>query len=410
MTTTDYQKVASTADNADVKQAFVCFAGCDWWYHNRGLFVTQIMTRLARHTKVLFINSLGMRVPNLKEDKYALRKIFRKIRSFARYIRRDASGMYVMSPISLPLSGSKFGRAFNSYCVFLQVKIAMFILSIKDPIFYIGCPPAWEVVKRISRNYLIYENTDLFEEMPGVNKSYIKSLDQELVKSSNLVLYVNNQMFDDGLKRNPQSLLIGHGVDFEIFANAEESKFIPEDIAHIPRPIAGYFGDICDKTFDFELVQYLAGSLPEVSFVLIGPLSSDVERLKKFKNIYILGQKSYQDIPHYGKMFDVSILPWKKNQWVKHSYPIKIKEYLALGNPFVSVDIPAAMIFSNVTYIAHDYDDYVSKVRRAVEDNDPQNRQKRKESVRVETWDSKVDQIINFIGKDLNRLNVSRTT
>ena len=86
-----------------------------------------------------------------------------------------------------------------------------------------------------------------------------------------------------------------------------------------------------------------------------------------------------------------------------HSYPIKIKEYLVLGNPFVSVDIPAARIFGNVTYIACDYDDCVSKVRQAAKDKDPQNRQRRKEIVRNETWDSKVEQIMAVMEKDLNK-------
>jgi len=396
--------------NKKIIPPIVCFAGCDWWYHNRGLFVPQVMTRLAKHTKVLFVNSLGMRVPNLKSDRLALRKIFRKVCSFARFLRKDRiSGMYVMSPVSLPFWGSTLGRVINTYSILLQVKIAMFILGIKNPIFYIGCPPAWEVVKKMKHNYLIYERTDLFEEMPGIDKPYIASLDNDLTRLSNLVLYVDDAMFNDGARQNPNSLLIGHGVDFSFFADAEKSGYIPEDIAKIPKPIIGYFGDICDKTFDFDLLRHLAANLQDMSFVLIGPLSSDIECLRKFKNVYILGQKAYEDIPHYGKVFDVSILPWKKNKWVAHSYPVKIKEYLAMGNPFVSVDIPAVKSFDKVTYAAADYDDFVYKVRQAVKDKDLQNRQKRKDSVRNETWDSKVGQILEFIDKSDYWKHISRT-
>ncbi len=396
--------------NQKIIPSIVCFAGCDWWYHNRGLFVPQVMTRLAKHTKVLFINSLGMRVPNLKSDQFALRKILRKIRSSARFLRKDSkSGMYILSPVSLPFWGSTFGRVVNAYSILVQVKLAMLILRIRNPIFYVGCPPAWEVIKKMKYNYLVYERTDLFEEMPGIDKPYIASLDNDLARLSNLVLYVDDAMFKDGAEQNPNSILIGHGVDFDFFAETEKSDYIPEDVARIPKPIIGYFGDICDKTFDFDLIQHLASNLSEMSFVLVGPLSSNVDGLRKLKNVYILGQKPYEDIPHYGNVFDVSILPWKKNKWVMHSYPVKIKEYLALGNPFVSVDIPAARSFAHVTYIASDYDDCVAKVRHAAKDKDLQNRQKRKESVRNETWDSKVEQILEFIDKSDYWKHISST-
>lgn len=382
----------------------VCFAGCDWWYHNRGLFVSQIMPRMARHTSVLFINSLGMRVPSLKNDRFALNKIFRKIRSITHFLQEDRkSGMYVMSPVTLPLWGNKLGRLFNTYSILLQVKIAMLILRVKNPIYYIGCPPALEVIKKMGqKRFMIYERTDLFEEMSGVDKSYIHYLDDELVRLSDLVLYVDTAMYNEGVKQNPNSLLIGHGVDFSFFADADKSDYIPKDIANIPRPIIGYYGDIFDKVFDFDLFEHLVTSLPDMSFVLIGPLSSNVDCLKKHKNVYILGQKDYKEIPHYGKAFDVSILPRKKNRWVIHSYPVKIKEYLALGNPFVSVNILAVEPFRTVIYVAHDYDDFVAKVQEAVLDKDPLNRQRRKESVRNETWDSKTKQIVDLINKDVS--------
>ena len=360
------------------------------------------MPRLAKHTRVLFINSLGMRVPNLKKDPLAVTKIFRKIHSIARFICKDISGMYVMSPVSLPLLGSALARALNTYLVLFQTKLVMLLLGIKRPVFYIGCPPAWDVAKKIKHKYLIYERTDLFEEMPEANKAYIASLDNELTESADLVLYANELLWKQGISKNKNSLLIGHGVDFELFAAAEQTDYVPADIVAIPKPIIGFFGDICDKTFDFELMCYLAMKLPQMSFVLIGPLSSDVNCLKKFKNVHILGQKRYEDIPHYGKVFDVSILPWKKNTWVMYSYPVKIKEYLAMGKPFVSVDIPAARTFKSVVCIANDYDDFVLKLCQAVEDKDPQTKQGRRESVQNETWDSKVEQIKAFIERSIS--------
>ena len=378
----------------------ICFSGTDWWYHNRGLFCPQIMRRLAKDHKVLYVNSLGMRVPSLRKDKYAVKKITRKLRSISRLLRKVNDNMHVFSVLPFPFLGTKIGRKLNTLFVFAQVRIAMMLTRVKDPIMFVGCPPALEVVRKIKHRYLIYERTDLFEEMPEVDKPYITSLDNELVQSSDLVLYVDAAMYKEGVKQNRNSLLVGHGVDFSFFADADKSDYIPADVAKIPKPIIGYFGDISDRTFDFDLMQHLAASLPDMSFALVGPLSSNVDCLRRFKNIYILGQKAYEEIPHYGKLFDVSILPWTKNRWVMHSYPIKIKEYLALGSPFVTVDIPAVEDFKDVIYVANDYDDFVSKVCQAIDEDGPGYRQKRKERVRNGTWDSKVQQIIDFVKKD----------
>ena len=45
----------------------ICIGGEDWWYHNRGHFDFQIMRRLAETMPVLFVNSLAVRMPSLKE-------------------------------------------------------------------------------------------------------------------------------------------------------------------------------------------------------------------------------------------------------------------------------------------------------------------------------------------------------
>lgn len=381
----------------------VCFGGCDWWYHNRGLFCPQIMTRLAKRYRVLFVNSLGMRIPSLKRDRKTSSKIFRKLRSILLFLRKAESNMYVLSPISLPL-GSRAGRKINCFCVYLQIKLVTFLLGIIEPVVYINCPPALEIVKKLrKRQFMIYERTDLFEEMPGADRTYITSLDDELTESADLVLYVNKALWEQGIRKNSNSLLIGHGVDYERFAKAEESKYVPDDIREIPRPIAGYFGDITEDVCDFELLEYAAKKLTNISFVLVGPISSGVTKLKKYNNIYFLGQKPYEEIPHYGKMFDVAIMPWKKNRWIEFCNPVKTKEYLALGKPIVSIDYPELKPYCDIVYPASDYDGFVRGIRIALQEDDPSLKRERQKKVQNETWDSKVEQIEAFIEKDLQQ-------
>ena len=381
----------------DNNTTIVCFAGCDWWYHNRGLFVPQVMSRIAKHKRVLFINSIGMRTPNIKDDKDALIKILRKLASVSKFLRKDKdSGMYIFSPLSVPLK-SRLGKKVNHFFLRLQTNLVLRFLGISKPIYYIGSPPAWEIVKNKRYSYLIYERTDIFSEMPGVDKPYIEKLDNELMQSANLVLYVNTRMWEDGMKFNKNSLLIGHGVDYNLFSRAAESKFSPKDISDIPKPIIGFFGDITPETSDLSLLKYIATKLPNMSLVLVGPISTDISELKTLDNIFFLGPKPYDLIPHYGKYFDVSIMAWEKNRWIELCNPVKMKEYLALANPIVTTRYPEAEQYSQLIYIADDYDDFVNKVKIAVKEDNDLIRERRRQAVVNETWDHKVNEILEYI-------------
>jgi hypothetical protein len=384
-------------NNEDNINSIICFAGCDWWYHNRGLFCPQVMKRLAKDYKVLFVNSLGMRVPSLKGDKYAAKKIFRKLHSLVHFLRKADNGMYVFSPLSLPFLGSPFGRKFNTFFLLFQVKLVMALMRFKKPIFYVGCVPAFEIVKKLNRRYLIYERTDLFEEMPGTDKNYIASLDRELAESADLVLYVNKAMWKQGVAKNENSILLGHGVDFEVFSQAEKSNHVPDDIALVHKPIVGFFGEITADVCDFALLEYMAKELPNISLVLIGTTSSDVSGLRVYNNVYFLGHKPYEQIPDYGKVFDVAIMPWKRNKWIEFCNPVKIKEYLALGRPVVSIYYPEIEPYSDIVYVAKSYEQFVSYVRKAIAENDVGLKIARRKRVENETWDSKVKQIIHYI-------------
>ncbi len=372
----------------------ICFADSDWWYHNRGLFAAQVMPRIAKHYKVLFVNSLGFRVPSLKRDRSALKKIARKLRSMLRLLRRTKEGMYVFSPLCLPVFDRPVSGALWRFLLLLQIRICMLVLGMKKPILYIGCPTAWEVVKQLRWDCLVYQKTDVFEEAPGGNQPYIRALDEALTTNADLILYVNSALCREGEAKNKNCQLVGHGVDFDLFARAEREEYVPEDIRSISRPIVGFFGDITDDVCDFELITRVAEALPHASVVMVGPVSSDVSNLKQCSNIFFLGQKPYDEIPHYGKMFDVAIMPWKKNRWIEFCNPIKTKEYLALGKPIVSTWYPELAPYVDVVYAAHEHDEFVEMVGKALVEDEPDMRDKRRRVVQDETWDKKVEQIV----------------
>ena len=57
----------------------VCFGGEDWWYHNRAHIDMQLMRQFAKNNTSLYINSIVMQKPNLKEGGRLGKRLLRKL-------------------------------------------------------------------------------------------------------------------------------------------------------------------------------------------------------------------------------------------------------------------------------------------------------------------------------------------
>ena len=76
----------------------VCFGGEDWWYHNRAHYDMQMMRELSYRMPVLYVNSIGMRVPTVTEGGMFFKRVQRKLKSFSRGLVRVREGFAVQSP------------------------------------------------------------------------------------------------------------------------------------------------------------------------------------------------------------------------------------------------------------------------------------------------------------------------
>ena len=167
------------------------------------------------------------------------------------------------------------------------------------------------------------------------------------------------------------------------------------DISGIENPIVGYFGALDEHKLDISFIEEIVASLDEISFVFVGQVSSDWSGLTSRKNVWLLGQKPYEQIPHYGKCFDVAILPWIQNRWTEAANPIKVKEYLALGKPFVSTSaFTQIREYLDVAYVADTPEEFAQCIKRALAENDPERIAARREKVQTSTWDSKAELVL----------------
>lgn len=115
-----------------------------------------------------------------------------------------------------------------------------------------------------------------------------------------------------------------------------------EKASRLNRPIVGYIGAVA-PWFDFNLLQKLARRMPDVEFVIAGPVApdvkADVRKLELYKNVNFIGSVPYESVPNILASIDVAILPFVKNNVTDVTNPLKVFEYLAAGLPVVGTDL-----------------------------------------------------------------------
>lgn len=383
-----------TAENPATNQLDVlCFGGEDWWYHNRGHIDIQLMRRFARQGTTVYVNSLVMQKPTFQRaiggGKSFSQKLLRKTRSILRGLRRTEAGFWVYSPVSLPVHHVRWLHAVNRTLLASQVALLTRRLRLVRPLVWVACPVACEIALPMKRCALVYQRTDRFEEYPNVDGRVIQRYDEQLKEQADVTVYVSRRLYEEEREQCRRALYLDHGVDFDLFAGAGRETSVPSDLDGIRHPIIGFFGGIDNHTSDVPFLEELVRALPEFSFVFVGRASSDIHGLQQNRNVWLLGQKPYEQIPHYGKCFDVAIMVWRRNRWIEGCNPIKLKEYLALGKPVVSTPFPQLQQYSDVVYQAATPAEFAARVKQALAEDSPQRVVARRETIQDATWDAK---------------------
>ncbi|RAS62193.1 GT2 family glycosyltransferase [Lentzea atacamensis] len=377
--------------------SYLCFSAQDWWYHNRAHSDFQLLRRVAKHRKVLLVNSIGLRMPSPGKSTQFLRRILRKAKSVAMLVRRpipETPNFYVMTPAPLPFYGKPWLRKLNSVLVRTQVRLVCLFLRMGTPVVVATIPTAWDVVEPMRHKGLIFNRSDRHSAFPEADQGTIAALENQLLSNSDTVLYVSRALQEEESPlTGERAHFLDHGVDVDHFTRRDE---LPADIASIPGPRIGFFGSLDDYLVDFDLIEKVAQEFPEASVVLIGDATCSMERYARYPNVHWLDFRSYEQIPGYGSGFDVALMPWLDNDWIKHANPIKMKEYLALGLAVVSTDFPEVERYADVIRIAKGEADFIDQIRLTLKDGGLKTPAERRAAVLTASWDSRARELMQI--------------
>ena len=367
----------------------VCFSAQDWWYFSHAHSDFQLLRRLAADEPVVFVNSTGLRMPLPGRSSQPLHRVGRKLQSTAKLLRRpepDLPNLTVLSPVFVPAYGP-VGRRLLARTVAIQVRVACRAAGITEPAYVVTLPTAVDVLPHLPPGPVLYNRSDRHSEFGEADGSWVADLEARLLAAADRVLYVSSALMAEEAHRTAgRAVFLDHGVDLDHFVPAAVE---PPDVIDLPRPIIGYFGGFDDYLVDFELLEHVAREIPEATLLLIGPATCSMRRFDRHPNVVWLGARPYADIPAYGSTFDVALMPFLDNPWIRYANPIKLKEYLALGLPVVSTDFPEAHRYGALIEITAGPDAFAAGVRRTLSGGGAGTPAARRSSVAGDCWDDR---------------------
>jgi glycosyltransferase involved in cell wall biosynthesis len=204
---------------------------------------------------------------------------------------------------------------------------------------------------------------------------------------------------------NPHTAFVPNGVDFPLYATPCPE---PADLAGIPRPRIGYTGHL-KRQLDWPLLMDLAKGHPQWSFVFVGAQNAHpeitpwIQQLAALPNVRFLGSKTVQELAAYPQHFDVCIMPYKRDDYTKYIYPLKLHEYLAGGRPVVGTPIASLESLDGLILLPTNTEQWTDALSQALDGpaNTTDERRRRQDLAKQHDWEVLVRKIAGLIAQRL---------
>ena len=371
----------------------VCVGFAEW---DTELWTNQhhLMSRLAIDNRVLFVESLGLRRPQLTAGR-DLRRIARRLRSGLRPPRTSAEGVRVLSPLVLPLHGNPVVRRLNATILPRLVKRGAGAMH--RPVLWSYVPQAEVLLDALDPSLVVYHCVDDIAVQDGIDFDAFRAAEARFAARADLVLCSAPALAERLRALHPDVLLAPNVADTAAFAAALADGPVDPALAALPAPRIVFTGAIAAKKLDLDLLAGVARARPDWSLALVGPVGlgdpgTDVSALAALPNVHLLGFRRHEELPRVLRGADAALIPYRLTDLTASIFPMKVYEYLAAGLPVVATPLPAIRGVDAVT-VAADAAQTVAALERLMAEDDLARRAGRSAAASTNTWDARQAEI-----------------
>ena len=222
----------------------VCIGFADW---DTELWTNQhhLMARLAHENRVLFVESLGLRRPQL-----AGRDLTRIARRLRRGLApaRAADGLHVLSPLVLPFHGQAAARALNRRLLPLLVRRAARRLGMRRPILWAYVPQAEVLLQTLDPEIVIYHCVDDIAAQSGIDGASFRAAERRFATRADLVLASAPALATRMRSLSDNVLYAPNVADTDLFARALAPGASDPAVAELPSPRVLFTGALVARS------------------------------------------------------------------------------------------------------------------------------------------------------------------
>jgi uncharacterized SAM-binding protein YcdF (DUF218 family)/glycosyltransferase involved in cell wall biosynthesis len=361
----------------------LCFSSIDWEFNWQGH--QEVMAALAEQgNRVLFIENTGVRVPRLSDYPRLKRRVLNWWKG-TKGFRQERRNLYVYSPVVLPFPHSRFARWINRALLSAALQRWCRAAHFGRPIVWTFLPTALvvDLLDRLDPALVVYYCIADFAQLTTNPRALARS-ERKLLDRADVVFAQGEELRQRCLP-HPNVHIFPFGVNLSVFRR--EVPAAPE-LDGLKRPIVGYVGGL-HRHVDMELLDRLASRI-EGTLVAVGPTQTHTNGLEARPNVFFAGPQPHSRVPEFVKGFDVAVIPYALTNYTRTVYPTKMNEYLAMGVPVVTTDLPEVRKFAesygDVVHVTSTHQAFVTAVQQAAGERSAEDEERRVAAARANSW------------------------
>lgn len=374
------------------------------------LVMHQMMTRLAVNNRVLFVDppvaySNMIIRPSLWKDR--LKKTFLWLRGVRRV--NDTLSVYYPPPLLLQYGHLKTVDKLNQSFMASAIARTARRLGFTNPIVWIYHPYAINPGGEFHEKLVCYDCNDdvgFFFCYHFNKRNRLSGIEEKLAKRADVVFATSKYLYRIRKEQNPNTHYLPSGVDTELFqqARSADCKIAPE-LEGISCPVIGFVGGMVNSKMHWEWIRDAAAAKPRWNFVFVGPcVENPPPYIAQQKNIFFVGTRPQNLLPSYIKGFDVCLIPYQGEDFLRACQPTKAFEYLASGKPVVSSWIPELEEYQEVIRLSRTSKEFIRNIEAALDEGKKEElAQKYIQAAQGWTWEGRMEKASEIIIRTLKK-------